>query len=181
MSVDVPSIHRYFETYGWRYDFEETTKTWHTGFRGDTSNFNIFVHLTENWLYFTITPFVNAPADPACEGTLHRFLLRLNHAINMAKFSLDSDGDVVLTVELPTENLDYSEFADGLNALSFYADAHYLEILNSAKDPDYQPSMGGAAGASAVKGEDEESEEAEGEDEGEDEEDERSDPGVGMN
>lgn len=149
MSVDVASIHRFFETYGWRYDFEESTKTWHTGFRGDTSNFNIFVHLTENWLYFTITPFVNAPADQACEATLHRFLLRLNHAINMAKFSLDSDGDVVLTVELPTENLDYSEFADGLNALSFYADAHYLEVLNSAKDPDYEPSLNPAPAATA--------------------------------
>ncbi len=176
MSVDVASIHRFFETYGWRYDFEEGSKTWHTGFRGDTSNFNIFVHLTENWLYFTITPFVNAPVDPACEATLHRFLLRLNHAINMAKFSLDSDGDVVLTVELPTENLDYSEFADGLNALSFYADAHYLKVLNSAKDPDYQPSMGPAAAAVAEVSEEEADDEGEGEgDEG------GRDPGVGMN
>ena len=139
MAVDAAKVHEFFDTYGWKYDFEPTSNTWHTGFRGSAANFNVFVHLTENWIYFTISPFVNAPQDPECEQKLYRYLLRLNHAINMAKFSLDSDGDVVLTVELPTENLDYSEFADGLNALSFYADAHYLEVLNVAQDPDYVP------------------------------------------
>ncbi len=139
MAVDVAKVHEFFDTYGWKYDFELSSSTWHTGFRGSAANFNVFVHLTENWIYFTISPFVNGSQDPECEHKLHRYLLRLNHAINMAKFSLDSDGDVVLTVELPTENLDYSEFADGLNALSFYADAHYLEILNVAQDPEYWP------------------------------------------
>jgi hypothetical protein len=135
MAVTVESVHEFFRTYGWQYDFEEGTSTWHTGFRGDASNFSIIVHLTENWIYFTISPYVNAPSDPVCERNLHVHLLHLNHAINMAKFAIDSDSDVVLAVELPTENLDYSEFADGLNAISFYADAHYREILNIAQDP----------------------------------------------
>jgi hypothetical protein len=163
MAVDAASIHRFFETYGWHYDYKEDSATWHTGFRGDTANFNIFVHLTDNWLYFTITPFVNAPVDPECEQKLNRFLLRLNHAINMAKFSLDSDGDVVLTVELPTENLDYSEFADGLNALSFYADAHYLDILNAAQNRDFEPSLTPASVTTEPDEEPEEQQEAEGE------------------
>lgn len=139
MALTVANIHEFFNIYGWDYDFEENSNTWHTGFRGTTSNFSIFVHLTDSWLYFTISPFVNAPTDPACEKKLYYYLLRLNHAINMAKFSVDSDGDVVLTVELPTESLVYSEFADGLNALSFYADSHYLEILNVAQDSNYNP------------------------------------------
>jgi hypothetical protein len=87
---------------------------------------------------------VNAPVDPGCERKLHQYLLRLNHAINMAKFGVDSDGDVVLTVELPTENLVYSEFADGLNAISYYSDEHYLDVLNLARDPEYQPAPPGA-------------------------------------
>ncbi len=82
---------------------------------------------------------MNAPRDESCERGLFAYLLRANHAINMAKFSVDTDGDVVLTVELPTENLDYSEFADGINALSFYADQHYVEVLNLARDPRYEP------------------------------------------
>ena len=54
----------------------------------------------------------------------------------MTKFCLDSDGDVVLTVELPTENMDYSEFSDALGALSHYADDTYLEILTLAQQVD---------------------------------------------
>lgn len=140
MSVPVETIHEYFDTYGWSYDFDEENKTWHTGFRGKTSNFTIFVHLTENWIIFSIAPFVNAPEDDICRRNLHTHLLRLNFIINMAKFSLDEENDVVLTVELPTEGLDYSGFSDGLNALSFYADAHHLEILNVAQDPSFAPS-----------------------------------------
>ena len=139
MAVDVETIHQFFHTYGWKYEFEEGSRTWHTGFRGDASNFSIFIHLTENWIYFTISPYVNAPAEPACEQHLNAYLLRLNHVINMAKFAVDLDGDVVLSVELPTENLVFSEFADGLNALSYYADLHYREILNVAQDPDHEP------------------------------------------
>lgn len=135
MSITPARIHEFFATYGWQYEFDQETTAWHTGFRGDISNFNIFVHLTENWIYFSITPFVNAPTHPGCIAKLHQYLLRLNHLINLAKFGIDAEGDVVLTVELPTENLVYSEFADGLNALSFYADDFYRNILNVAQDP----------------------------------------------
>lgn len=134
-------IHKFFESYGWQFEYEPATMTWHTGFRGDSNNFNIVVQLTSNWLYFAINPLVNCPRDAECAGPLHHHLLRLNHIINMAKFSVDGEGDVVLTVELPTENLDYSEFADGLNALSYYADEHFVDILNVAQNPDYQPTL----------------------------------------
>jgi hypothetical protein len=137
MNVTIDQIHKFFETYGWRCDYDEETRTWHTGFRGRVCNFPIFVQLTENWLYLILTPFVNAPVNPLCEPKLHRLLLELNHGINMAKFGIDADGDVVLSVELPTENIGYSQFADGLNALGYYADVHYLPVLNTAQNPDY--------------------------------------------
>jgi len=140
MKEAIEKIHQHFDRYGWQYEYDEDALTWHSGFRGKASNFNIFVHLTENWIIFSIAPFINAPDDSTCRRRLSDHLLHVNYIINMAKFSLDDDGDVVLTVELPTENLDYSEFADGLNALSYYADAHYLEILNVSQDPDYSPS-----------------------------------------
>jgi hypothetical protein len=58
----------------------------------------------------------------------------LNREINMAKFAIDDDADVVLTVELPTENLEEGEFKDALDALSYYADKHYLDVLNRAHE-----------------------------------------------
>lgn len=139
MSASEETVHEYFRRFGWQYEYDSTTTTWVTGFRGETANFNVLVHLTESWLYFIVSPFVNAPRSDACEQRLHQHLLRLNHTINMAKFSIDTDGDVVLTVELPTENLGYSHFCDGLNALSYYADGHFLDALNLAQDPTYVP------------------------------------------
>jgi hypothetical protein len=35
-------------------------------------------------------------------------------------------------VELPVENLVFSEFKDALDALSYYADKHYVELINIA-------------------------------------------------
>jgi hypothetical protein len=66
---------------------------------------------------------------------VHKHLLRLCQEINLAKFSVDSDGDIVLAVELPLEDLNYSEFSDALGALSFYADETYFEIESLATDP----------------------------------------------
>jgi hypothetical protein len=115
--------------------FERVSEgTWRSGFRGETNSFRFFVRLTESWIFFTILPFVVAPRSERCERNLHRHLLRLNRTINLAKFAVDDDGDVLLTVEFPTESFDYSEFKDALDALSYYADKHYLEVLHLSQD-----------------------------------------------
>ncbi len=107
--------------------------TWRSGFRGDVNSFRFFVRLTDNWIFFTIVPFVVGPKLEGAALRMYRHLLKLNREINMAKFAIDDDADVVLTVELPTENLDESEFKDALDALSYYADKHYLDVLNLAQ------------------------------------------------
>lgn len=139
MAVTVEMIHHFFKQYGWQYEFDQASATWVTGFRGDSGTFNIVAHLSENWIYLIISPFVSAPREERCAFRLHHYLLRLNHSVNMAKFSVDDEGDVILTVELPTESLAYSEFADGLNALSYYADTHFHDVLRLSQDPEYQP------------------------------------------
>ena len=108
--------------------------TWRSSFHGEAKSFRFFVRLTENWIFFTIVPFVRAAPSGPAERRLHRYLLRLNREINMAKFAIDDEGDVVLTVELPTENLDASEFRDALDALVFYADKHYVEVARAAQE-----------------------------------------------
>lgn len=134
LEIAPETIDSFFEQYGWTYD-KNVDDTWLTGFRGDVASFRIFVKVTEHWAFFTIAPLVVAPQDEECTRRLNWHLLRMNRDINMAKFCLDSDGDVVLTVELPTENLDYSEFSDAMGALCHYADDTYLEILNLAQTP----------------------------------------------
>lgn len=135
MEVNAETIEAYFEQYSWGYERLDDTHFF-TGFSSEvTDTFSIYVTLAPNWVYFAIAPFVKAPTDAECERNLYKHLLRLCHEINLAKFSVDSDGDVVLTVELPRADLDYSEFSDALSALSYYADIHYVAVQALTTDP----------------------------------------------
>jgi len=139
MNGIIEKIHQFFDRFGWEYEFEEETNTWYTAFRAKTSNFPIFVYLTDHFLVFTISPMVNAPEEEACRQNLHTHLLRLNYIVRMAKFSLDEEDNVELSVEVPLDGLEYAAFSDGLNAISHTADMFHLEILNISQDPDYAP------------------------------------------
>ena len=132
MQLTATRVEEFLTKDGWPFERVDD-HTWRSGFRGDVNSFRFFVRLTDNWIFFTIVPFVVAPKNEECALQLYRHLLRLNREMNMAKFAIDDDADVVLTVELPTENLDESEFKDALDALSYYADRHYLEVLNLAQ------------------------------------------------
>ncbi len=59
-------------------------------------------------------------------------LLELNRDMNMAKFSIDEDDDVVLSVEYPLADLDPSEVRDAVDVLSFYADKYFAEVAKLA-------------------------------------------------
>src|SRR5580700_10978065 len=96
-----------------------------SGGPGQTITF--FLRLTDNWLFLTISPFAVLPDDPATETALMRRLLELNRTINLAKFAIERR-DIVLTVELPTEDITASQIRDGLDALSFFALKHHAEI-----------------------------------------------------
>jgi hypothetical protein len=61
-------------------------------------------------------------------------LLKLNREINMAKFSIDEDGDVVLSVEYRIENLDESEVRDAVDVLVVYAEKYHAEVLSLTED-----------------------------------------------
>ena len=135
MTLTAEVLEGYFEQYGWSYQQLDETY-FRTVFRGDVSSFVIHIRITEDWAYFSVAPFVVTPQEPECERRLYKHLLKLNHEMNMAKFTVDSDGDVILTVELPTENLDYSEFSDALGALAYYADDNYAQVFVLAHVPE---------------------------------------------
>jgi hypothetical protein len=72
------------------------------------------------------------PEDPDAADELMLRLLRLNREINLAKYSVDDDGDVILSVEYRIENLDPSEIRDAIDVLSFYANKHQDDVVNVA-------------------------------------------------
>jgi hypothetical protein len=57
--------------------------TWRSGFRGDVNSFRFYVRLTDNWIFFTIVPFVVAPRSDDRARELYRHLLRLNRRVGV--------------------------------------------------------------------------------------------------
>ena len=97
-------------------------------FRRGGRAFPLLVHAADEFVTFAVIPFARLPEDPdEAEPVLER-LLRLNREINMAKFSVDDDGDVVLSVDYRLEDLDPSEVRDAADVLSFYAEKHHAEV-----------------------------------------------------
>jgi len=130
-------IENYFAQYGWKYNRGDEMGVWHTGFRGDVASFNITVRVTEWWIYFIVNPFVVGPKEQELRNRLYPHLLRLNQDINVAKYCIDRDFDVVLTVELPCDTaatFQYGEFEDAINLVCHYCDKYYLEVLKLATE-----------------------------------------------
>lgn len=96
--------------------------TWQV--RRGGSPLSVHVRFSENWLCLSIEPRTPLPTDPAARSALHERLLRWNRDLDLAKFCLDQGGEVILTAELPTENLDSSEVADAVDALARCAERH---------------------------------------------------------
>jgi hypothetical protein len=96
-----------------------TLRSQHDTAEGDVT---IFVRLQDNWLIASVVPFLATKGKNTFE--LARWLLRVNRDMYQAKFCYDEDGDVVLTIELPTESIDPSEIRGALLTLLEQAVAH---------------------------------------------------------
>ena len=97
-------------------------------FRGGGRMFPVFIHKEPEHVTFAVIPFLRLPEDEALGDAVVDRLLRLNREMNLAKFSVDEDGDVVLSVEYRIENLDPSEVRDAVDVLAFYAEKHHAEL-----------------------------------------------------
>src|SRR5262249_52435227 len=102
-------------------------------FRGAGRIFPVFVHLEELFVTLAVIPFSRLPEDPEAADGLMKRLLQINREINLAKFSIDDDGDVILSVEYRLDNLDPSEVRDAVDVLSFYAEKHFAEVDGLSK------------------------------------------------
>jgi hypothetical protein len=120
----------FFDLYGWRYERRDS-RTFRTGFSGDSGAYDIWVRLAEHVVLFIITPYALRPTTTNRDGeevqrpagaSLLRALMTANHELNLAKFGVDEDGDICLMVEMPADGFTYTHFSDALTALSHYAD-----------------------------------------------------------
>ena len=107
-------------------------------FRGKARIFPMLIQMGDVFVTFAVLPFVRAPEDSEEADVLLRKLLAYNRQMNLAKFSIDEDDDIVLSVEYRLADLDPSEVRDAVNVVSYYADKYYLEIAKLAAGERYE-------------------------------------------
>ena len=142
MAVSAETIAGYFKQLDWPFQ-QRDDHNWSTGFKGDNYEFNFYVRTTDDWLY-VYAPFP-VKINAAATANLYEHLLRLNYNMNMAKFMLDDDSDIGLTVEIPNGDLQVGEFEDALRAVCIYMDRNYVELVRLATDPKAVSSLKPAA------------------------------------
>ncbi len=112
--LDEAALAGHLSALGWKAE-PHGDRTWRCAHDTPEGDLHVFVRLTDNWVIASIVPFLQTRGGNSFE--LCRWLLRQNRDLFQAKFSIDDDGDIVLSVELPTESLDFSELRAALEAL----------------------------------------------------------------
>ena len=126
-------VQQWLEKDGWPVEVISEV-TIRSRFRGAGRVFPLFVYREPLFITFAVIPFAHLPEDPDGADELMKRLLKLNREINMAKFSIDEDGDVVLSVEYRIENLDPSEVRDAVDVLAFYTEKHHAEVQSLTEE-----------------------------------------------
>lgn len=132
MAITPETVDDYLKQIDWKATRQDD-QNWSTGFRGDNATFTFQIRTTDFWIYFYL-PFP-VKIQPDARANMIEHLLRLNYKISMAKFLLDSEDDIGLTVELPNAALQVAEFEDAIRAICVYADENYVELVKLATDP----------------------------------------------
>ena len=113
---------------------------WRTQFPGDIQVHDVFVSTDEeSWLSFR-SPVHGAPA-PECAPALFEHLLRLNALIPLTKFCVMENHDIFAMIDLPTGDLDFSEFRTALLTIVNHVDAYDNEIVQLCTDQAHKSTL----------------------------------------
>lgn len=124
--IELSTVQQWLQEIGWSCEVQDESTL--RIICPDLDKLPFFARLTENWLLLAIVPVIAcaAPRPP----DLARRLLAVNRDMRLAKFAYHENGDVALTVELPTESLDGSEVRDAVQRMAKYVE-HYKSYLSA--------------------------------------------------
>src|SRR5262249_43914607 len=136
-AMNLEDVRAFLQKEGWPVDMVSDV-TMRSRFRSGDRIFPLFVHVESGgdaapsgdhepaYATFAVIPFAKLPPDESGDVLADRLLV-LNREMNMAKFSVDEDGDVILSVEYPLPDLDPSEVRDAIDVLSYYTERYHAE------------------------------------------------------
>ncbi len=120
---------RAVEATGWGARSKPKGVTWLLGYKGHRL-FDAYLTVTRAWSYFQL-PILLDPslsADPDVQAALYEYVLGVNQVLYLAKLGLNEAGQIVLMVDLPTQELDFDRFRLVTRLLAQYVDLYAREI-----------------------------------------------------
>lgn len=130
--IDLPTLQSWIEELGFRAESVDATTLRIRPAEGDPLP-PFIVQWTQNWVVLSILPLFSRSSYRGED--LDRRLLAANREMRLAKFALDKNHAVVLSAELPTESLDYSEVEDALERMVQYARRFRAELRRPGASP----------------------------------------------
>jgi hypothetical protein len=124
------------ELYSWGSMKKPVGQAWHLGYKGRLHLYDAYFGVTTSWAVFQVPALPKKDAlseDRRGLKLFLRYLLRLNDELHMVKFGIGEEGQVLLLLEVPIQELNYELFLFAIRTLSKYLDtyAQELEIMSA--------------------------------------------------
>lgn len=126
----VEDLKLHFESVGWGYN-QLKPDTFRIGFEGENANYLVLIRVTDYWIVFSINPYLKKDGR-VWGANLYRILLELNDKIPLAKFSIDDEGDVALTIDMPSAGFSAEKLRKAVTTLGACADQLLIAVLQSS-------------------------------------------------
>lgn len=119
--------------YGWKYELESEDHIV-TGFKSnlDDRAFTIHIFWSQDWITLLSSPLTE-PISSDLDTKLSMFIARSNYYMPVVKYSISAENELVLSVELPINNLTAECLMTGLDMLCAYTEEQ-SEVLSQLID-----------------------------------------------
>jgi hypothetical protein len=117
----------YFDNAGWGFE-RLALDAFRTGFEGENGNYMMLIRVTEFWIVFSINPYLKRREWDWGSCALE-MLASLNEKIPLAKFGIDDDNDISLTVDFPAQDFVETHFRRAILTLGGCADQLIVPLL----------------------------------------------------
>lgn len=131
------------DLYNWGSMKKPVGPSWHLGYKGRLRLYDAYFGVSNSWAVFQIPVLLrkgsSEPLNPRAQRLFLRYLLRLNDELYMSKFGLSEDGQILLLVELPVQELNYELFLFAIRTISKYLELYTQELeIMAAPERDEQ-------------------------------------------
>jgi hypothetical protein len=117
------------DEYGWKYELESEDHII-TGFKSSLVNraFTIHIIWSQDWITL-VSSLLTEPISQDLDAKLSMFIARSNYYMPVVKYSITAENELVLSAELPTNNLTAECLMTGLDMLCAYIEEQ-SEVLS---------------------------------------------------